>query len=88
MTDHISCDCKCKLNNTTCNPIQKWNNKTCHCECKNYYKCEKDCSWNPSSCIYENRKYLKSVSDTSVTDSDEVLIVMNNLSTKKPKYYE
>ena len=73
MTDHISCDCKCKLNNTTCNPIQKWNNKTCHCECKNYYKCEKD---------------LKSVSDTSVTDSDEVLIVMNNLSTKKPKYYE
>ena len=73
MTDHISRDCKCKLNNTTCNPIQKWNNKTCHCECKNYYKCEKD---------------LKSVSDTSVTDSDEVLIVMNNLSTKKPKYYE
>ena len=24
----ISCDCKCKLNSTTCNSNQKWNNKT------------------------------------------------------------
>ena len=28
MTKHISCDCKCD-----CNSIQKWNNKTCQCEC-------------------------------------------------------
>ena len=25
---HKSCDCKCKLNSTTCNSNQKWNNKT------------------------------------------------------------
>ena len=28
MTKHISCDCKCKFNCTTCNSSQKWNNKT------------------------------------------------------------
>ena len=28
MTKHISCDCKCD-----CNSVQKWNNKTCQCEC-------------------------------------------------------
>ena len=31
-TEHISCDCKCKFNGTTCNSNQKWNNKTCQCE--------------------------------------------------------
>ena len=25
MTEHISCDCKCKSNSTTCNSKQKWN---------------------------------------------------------------
>ena len=34
MTEHISCDCKCKFNSTTCNSNQKWNNKTCQWECK------------------------------------------------------
>ena len=38
MTEHISCDCKCKFNSTTCKANQKWNNKTCQCECKNYHK--------------------------------------------------
>ena len=41
MTEHISCDCKCKFNSTTCNSNQKWNNKTCQCECKNYCTSEK-----------------------------------------------
>ena len=41
ITKHMSCDCKCKFNNTTCNSNQKWNNKTCQCECKSYHKCEK-----------------------------------------------
>ena len=31
MTEHVSCDCKCKLNSITCNSNQKWNNKTCQC---------------------------------------------------------
>ena len=83
MTEHFSCDCKCKLNNTTCNSNQKWNNETCQCESKTYHKCEKGYSWNPSTCICENSKYLKSVADTSVTKCDEILIVIDNLSTKK-----
>ena len=36
MTEHISCDCKFKFNSSKCNSKQKWNNKTCKCDCKNY----------------------------------------------------
>ena len=32
---------------------------------------------------YENSKYLKSIADTSVTECDEIIIVMDNVSTKK-----
>ena len=39
MGKHISCDYKCKFNSITCNSNQKWNNKTCQCECKNYHTC-------------------------------------------------
>ena len=39
MTRHISCDRKCS---TTYNSKQKWNNKTCQCECKNDHKCKED----------------------------------------------
>ena len=42
MTEHFSCDCKCKFNSTICNSNQKWNNKTCQCESKNYITCKKD----------------------------------------------
>ena len=83
MTEHISCDCKCKYNSVTCNWKQKWNNKTWQCECKHYQKCEKDYSLNPSICMCENNKYFKSVANTSVTKSDKIVIFMNNLSTKK-----
>ena len=41
MTKHISCDCKCKFNSSICNSNQKWNNKTCQYEYKNYHKCKK-----------------------------------------------
>ena len=54
MTEHTSCDCKCKFISITCNSKQKWNNKTCQCECKNYCKCKKYYSWNPSTCKGEN----------------------------------
>ena len=61
---------------------QKWNNKTCQCECKNYRKYEENYNWNPSTCICENSKYLKSISDTSVTIVFiKTVIAMNNLST-------
>ena len=39
MTTHISFNCKYKLNSTICNSNQKWNNRTCQCECKNNHKC-------------------------------------------------
>ena len=64
---HISSDCKWKLNSALCNSNQKCNNnkKTYQCKCKNYYKCKKYYSWNPSTCICQNSKYLKSIADTS-----------------------
>ena len=81
MTKHISCDCKCKFNSTMCNSNQKWNNETCQCGCKNYRKCKKDYSWNPSACICENSKYFKSTADTSVIACDEIISVMDIVST-------
>ena len=59
------------------------NNKTCQCECKNCRKCKKDYIWNPSTCICENSKYLKIIADISVTECDEIIIVMDIVSTKK-----
>ena len=77
MTKHISFDCKCKFNSTTCNLNQKWNNKTCQRECKNYCTCKKDCSWNPSIGSCEDIKYLKSIADTSVMACDEIILFAN-----------
>ena len=61
MTEHISCDYKYKFDSTKCNSNQKWNNKTCQYECKNYRTCKKDYNWNPSTYISENSIYLKSI---------------------------
>ena len=68
---------------STRNSNQKWNNKTCQCECKNYRTREKDYSWNLSICICKNGKYLKSTADTSVIACDEIITVMVIVSTKK-----
>ena len=46
---------------------------------------QKNYSWNPSTCTCENSKYLKSVADTSVTECDEIVIVMDIASIKKTK---
>ena len=73
---------KFKSNSTTCNSNQEWDNKICQCECKKYRKGKNDYSWNPSTCISEKSKYLKSITDTSVTECYEIIIVMNNVSTK------
>ena len=43
---------------------------------------KKGYSWNPSTCICENRKYLKSIADTSVNVCDEIIFVMDIVSTK------
>ena len=96
MTEYISCNYKCKFNSTIYNSNQKWNNKACQCECKNYRTWKKDYSWNPRTCICENIKYLLLeyvykylfITDTSVTGCDEIIIVMHNLSTKKNIAYQ
>ena len=79
MKEHISCDCKYKFISATCNSKQKWSNKTCHYECKNYRKCKENYNWNPSKCICENSKYLKSIANTKVTECDEIIIVMDTV---------
>ena len=79
MTEHISRDCKFKFNSKICNSNQKWNNKTCQSECKNYFKCKNDYSWNPSTCICENSKFLTSITDTSMTECDEILLLIDNV---------
>ena len=38
-------------------------------------------SWNPGSCICENGKYLKSIADTSIIKCNEIINVMDSLST-------
>ena len=83
MKEYISCNCKCKFNITICDSNQKWNIKTCQCERKNYCECKKYYSWNPSTCVSENSNYLKSIADTSVIECDEIIIVIDNASTKK-----
>ena len=80
---HISCNCKCKFNGTTCNSNQKWGNETCQCECENYHKWKKDNSSNPSKCISENDKYLKSIVDDSKIVCDLHVIIMQNIDLNK-----
>ena len=39
-------------------------------------------SWNPRICICENSKYPKSIADTSVIACDEIIDIMDFVSTK------
>ena len=39
---NISYGCKHKSNSTTCNSNQKWKDKACQCDCKNYRTCKKN----------------------------------------------
>ena len=68
--------CKCKSDSKACNSNQKWNNKTCQCECKSYQTCKDDYSWNPSTFICENGKYSKSAFDDSMITCDEIINVI------------
>ena len=80
MVKHVSYDCKCKFNSTTCNSNQKWNNDKCLYECKKYLTCKKDYSWNPSACVCEKSKYLKRIVDDSVIVCDYILNVTDSVS--------
>ena len=44
---------------------------------------QKNYRWNPSTCICDNSNYLKSITDTSVIECDEIISVMDIVSTKK-----
>ena len=89
MTEHISCDCKCKFNSTICNSIvhsicnsnQKWNKKTCQCECKIYRKCKIIVGILVH--VFARIVSILSVADTLVTERDEIIFVMDIVSTKK-----
>ena len=47
MSEHISCDCKCKFNSATCNSKQNGIIKRVNVNVKNYHKCKKYYTWNP-----------------------------------------
>ena len=68
LTKHISCECKCKFDETKCNSNQWWNNDKCRCGCKKRNICENDYIWNPATCNCENGKYLVSIMDTIICD--------------------
>ena len=79
MTEHISCDYKCKFNSTTCDSIKNGIIKHVNVNVKAIISVKKVIV----GILAQNSKYLKSVADTSVTECDEIVIVMNNLSIKK-----
>ena len=73
LTKHISCECKCKFDETKCNLNQSWNNDKCQCECKKYHICEKEYVWNPSTLICQNGKYIASIVDDLAIICDDVI---------------
>ena len=81
LVKQISCDCKCNFNSTTCDSNQKWNNNKCLCKCKKYPPCKKDFSWNPNICICKNSRYFKSAVDNSVIVCDQIINVIESVST-------
>ena len=60
--------------------IKKGTIKHANVNAKNCSKHKKDYNWNPSTYICENSKYLK---NTSQTECDEIIPVMDIVSTKK-----
>ena len=75
ITNHISCEYKCKSDGRKCNSNQKWNNDICWCKCKKHHICGKDCTWNPVTFSCKNGKYLGSIIDNSVITCDEIIEV-------------
>ena len=66
---HISYECKCKFDSTTCDSVQKYNNDISHCGVKNL-----------RGCICENGRYLKIIANDSVIASDEIISITNSVS--------
>ena len=68
LTNHISCECKCKFDRQKCNSNQWWNNDKCRCEIKKHNICEKGYICNPAKCNCENGKYLASIMNKTICD--------------------
>ena len=85
-TEHVSCHCKCKFTSPAYNSDQKWNNKTCQCECKNCCTCKRDYSLNPGTCICENSKNSNSHRICSVDSITGLQVVSHH--TTHPKIYK
>ena len=50
---HETCKCKCRLDASVCNNMQRWNDDKCRCECQELTDkgvCDKGFIWNPSNC--------------------------------------
>ena len=50
---HETCKYKCRSDASVCNNKQRWNNKKCRCECKEWIdkgRCDEGFIWNPSNC--------------------------------------
>ena len=78
LVKHISCDFKYKVDSTTCNSNQKWDNNKYQYECKMYLMCQKDYSWNPSTCVFGISTYLETIVDDSIIVCDEIIKVVHN----------
>ena len=53
---HKTCKCKSRLDASTCNNKQRWNDDECRCEWKELIDkgvCDKGFIWNPSNCECE-----------------------------------
>ena len=67
-------------------------NETLHkvhklCQYQSYHKRNEGYSWNRRTCICEDSKNIKTVADNLVADSDEIIIVLDIVSTRKDKCY-
>ena len=52
-------------------------------ECKNYCQCKNDYSWDLSVGICENDNYLRSIASTSVTECNEIIIILDLYQQKR-----
>ena len=53
---HETCKCKCRLDASVCNNIQRWNDDKYRCECNELIdksECDKSSIWNPCNCECE-----------------------------------
>ena len=86
----ISCKCKYKLNDRKCNSYQTWNDDKWRCECKSLKErhiCKIDYIWNTAAWTYKNGKYLASIINNSVIMYDEIISLVDSVTTNVPKNF-